>query len=146
MKSQTNFKRWLMHKRIAFDTSFFIPFLEDVSSKGNRYTRILTLIEKKSITLVTSTVTLLEILVHPYRRKNMEAVNRYYGYLTRQTMLELLPLTSEIADRAAELRARYGYKTPDAIQIASALIGGATLILTQDKSFRKQKEIEVGFI
>lgn len=141
MKSR--FTSWLRHKRIAFDTSFLIPLLEDAKTKGSPLSRILKIVERKSIIAVTSTVTLLEILVRPYLQNERDKIDDYYGYLTRQARLELLPLTPEIADRAAELRARYGFKTPDAIQIATALEGGATLLLTQDKNFRKQKEIRV---
>lgn len=146
MKSVSKFRLWLGHKRIAFDTSFLIPILEDTSLKGNQFTRILQLSEKKSVTLITSAITLLEVLVHPYRASDFEAVDRYYGYLTQQNILHILPLTADIADRAADLRARYGFKTPDAVQIATALEGNATLFLTQDRHFRKQKEIKVGFL
>ena len=146
MKTASKFRFWLRHKRIAFDTSFLIPILEDMSLKGNQFTRILQLSERKSVTLITSAVTLLEVLVHPYRAKDFEAVDRYYGYLTQQSLLRILPLTADIADYAANLRARYGFKTPDAIQIATALKDKATLFLTQDHCFRKQKEIEIGFL
>ena len=128
MRRSIFYRRWLRHKKIAFDTSFLIPILEDSSRDDHRYTRILDLIERRKINLITSTITLLEILVHPYRKKSSDAVNRYYGYLTHQSRLELSPVSAEIADRAAELRARYGFKTPDAIQIATALIGKATLL------------------
>ena len=94
----------------------------------------------------TSTITLLEILVHPYRQNDSDTVNRYYGYLTRSPLIQFVPVTSEIADRAAELRAHYGLKTPDAIQLATASEAGAGLFLTRDRDFLKQKEVEVGIL
>jgi len=139
------FRRWLRHRRIALDTSFLIPVLEDAGGREGLPTRLLRLAERKSLSLMTSSITLLELLVHPYRMKDLEAVNRYYGYLT-QPLVELLPLTADVADRAAEIRARYGFRTPDAVQMATALIGGATLLLTLDRDFKKQKEIEVGLL
>lgn len=142
-------RRWLDHKRIAFDTSFLIPLLEDVGEKGekeDKITRVFDLIEKRSLSLVTSTVTLLEILVHPHRNRDLEMIRTYYGYLPRAPFLQLVPVTIGIADRAAVLRAEYGFKTPHAIQLATALTEEATLFLTRDREFRKQKEIEVGIL
>ena len=109
-------------------------------------TRLVRLAEKQSTVLVTSAITLLEILVHPYQRKDLNLVRGYYGYLTRLPLLRLVPVTPNIADRAAELRAIYGFKTPDAIQLATAVIEEATLFLTADRGFRKQKEIEIGIL
>ena len=95
---------------------------------------------------MTSTITLLEILVHPHRNQDLNMIRSYYGYLPRAPFLQLVPVTIEIADKAAEFRAKYGFKTPDAIQLGTALVEGATLFLTRDHEFRKQKEIEVGFL
>lgn len=95
---------------------------------------------------MTSTITLVEILVHPYRQEDLDAINRYYGYLTRSSLMQLIPVTSEIADQAAEFRARYGLKMPDAIQLATASEAGAGLFLTRDRDFLKQKEIEIGIL
>lgn len=138
------FRRWLRHKRIAFDTSFLIPLLEDEKEKENKITRLLRLLERKPLILITSTVTLLEVLVRPYQQRDMETVNRYYGYFNRTDLVTLFPVTNQIADRAAEIRALYGYKTPDAIQLATALETKCSLFLTQDHAFKKQKEIEIG--
>ena len=146
VESTQLFRRWLRHKRIGLDTSFLIPILGEDKVEETSIVRLVRLIEKKSIVLVTSTITLLELLVHPYRSKNLSLVRDYYGYLTRLPLLKLLTLTPEISDRAAELRAVYGFKTPDAVQLATALAGGATLFLTRDHRFRKQKEIELGIL
>jgi predicted nucleic acid-binding protein len=145
VKVPWRYRNWLRHKHIAFDTSILIQLLEDTSPQENRITRIFKLLEQKSLTLVTSTITLLEILVHPYRLKNLEAVNHYYGYLTCQDFISLVPVTQEIADKAAELRAKYNFRTPDAIQLATALTQRTTLFLTHDRDFRRQKEIELAY-
>ena len=102
--------------------------------------------ERHSLTLITSTITSLEVLVRPYRSQASDVVNLYYGYLVRAPFIRLIDLSPEIADRAAELRAKYNFKTPDAIQLATALAAEAKLFLSQDREFRKQKEIEVGIL
>ena len=146
MKTLSLYRRWLRRKRIAFDTSFLIPLLEDTGHKEGTVTRIFEIAERRSLLLLTSTVTLLEVLVHPYRYEAIDTVNLYYGYLVQAPYVRLVSLSTEIADCAARLRAEYGFKTPDAIQLSTAITEGAALFLTRDREFRKQKEIEIGLI
>lgn len=47
-----------------------------------------------------------------------------------------------LADRAAELNARYRLSTPDAIQLATAIGFGATRFYGNDRGLRKVREIE----
>lgn len=140
------FRRWLRHRQIAFDTSFLISVLEDSRREDEIIARVFGVVEKRSLLLVTSTVTLLEVLVRPYREGDIDTVGRWFIHLTRAPFIKLSPLTANIADRAAEMRAKYGFKTPDAIQLATALEEGTTLFLTRDRGFRKQTEIEVGIL
>jgi len=51
--------------------------------------------------------------------------------------------TVDIADHVVELRATYNFKTPDAIQIGSAVACGADFIITNDKSWQRFDEIKV---
>lgn len=146
MTTGSLFRSWLRHRRIGFDTSFLIPLLEERQEKEGVITRLVRLVEKRHIFLLTSTVTLLEILVRPYQQGDESAVADYYGYLNQLPGVALTPVTSEIADRAAQLRAAYRFRTPDAIQLATAIEAEATLFLTRDRQFRKQKEIEVGVL
>jgi len=48
-----------------------------------------------------------------------------------------------IADRAASLRARYRLRTPDAIQIATALQTRVDAFLTNDRDLRRVEEVPV---
>jgi predicted nucleic acid-binding protein len=56
--------------------------------------------------------------------------------------IEWVPVTMNLADRAAELRARYRLSTPDAIQVATAIGHKATRFYGNDRSLRRVKEIE----
>ena len=86
---------------------------------------------------ITSTITMAELLVHPYREKNSQTADRYYGLFSTFPHLEWKGLTLEIADLAARFRADYNLRTPDAIQAATATKGGATGFLTNDFSFER---------
>ena len=92
---------------------------------------------------MTSTITMTELLVHPYRKSDIDRVNVIYALTSTFPHLTWLPPTLAIADEAARLRARYGLRTPDAIQAATALSAGARGLIGNDAGFRRITELEV---
>jgi predicted nucleic acid-binding protein len=105
------------------------PFFEELSSGKFR--------------AVTSTITLLEVLVQPYRKKHTTLASQYKEILLNSQNLTVLPLLNETSDEAAKLRGKYNIRTPDAVQVATAIYGGASGFLTNDTKLRKIKEIEI---
>jgi predicted nucleic acid-binding protein len=75
----------------------------------------------------------METLVLPYRRGDRELTDRYEDLLRRSAGLRLLELTTPLLRTAAELRAELGVKTPDAIQLAAAIFGGCSALVTNDR-------------
>lgn len=57
---------------------------------------------------------------------------RYRDLLMNTRHLTVRSVPPEVAEEAATLRARHGFRTPDAIQLATAQIAGATGFLTND--------------
>jgi predicted nucleic acid-binding protein len=92
---------------------------------------------------ITSTLTLTEVLVQPYRLRDWQRVDRIYAALRNYPHLEWLTPTLEIADRAASIRAEYSLKTPDAVHAATAQIAGATALITNDPIFRRVPSLGV---
>lgn len=127
---------------VCLDTAPLIYYIEN----GLHYEKLEPLFEKISdgeIDGLSSTITLLEVLVHPYRKEDKELANAYRNILLSSENFLILPVVEEIAERAAELRAEYGIKTPDAIQVATGIFGGAEVFLTNDDKLGKVDEIEV---
>ena len=83
--------------------------------------------------LVTSAVTLLEVLVVPYREGNRPLAQRYEELLTRGRGLRLVDLDRDLLRAGALLRARYGVRSPDALQMAAALATGCGALVTNDR-------------
>ena len=52
-------------------------------------------------------------------------------------------ISHSISERSAVLRANYGLKTPDAIQIATALHHDADFFLTNDLSLERVADLKV---
>lgn len=100
------------------------------------------LVERGQNAAVTSTVTLLELLVQPYRDHKEELAQKIYALTSTYPKIEWVPLTMNLADRAAELRARYRLSTPDAIQLATAIGYKAVRFYGNDRGLRRVKEVE----
>jgi predicted nucleic acid-binding protein len=83
---------------------------------------------------VTSSLSLLEVLVVPYRAGNMTLAEKYEAVLTRSRGLRSIDIDRAQLRAAAQLRARHaGLRTPDAIQLSAALLGSCSALLTNDR-------------
>lgn len=100
-------------------------------------------LDRGDLEVVTSTITLLEVLVHPLRESNHEALQNYRDVLINAQGMTLVDVSADIAVMASSLRASYGINTPDAIQIATAIQNGAAAFLTNDRALKQVAEIQV---
>jgi predicted nucleic acid-binding protein len=91
---------------------------------------------------VTSTITMTEILVKPYRMLDEEAFSRFYRLLATYPNLEWIPPDLEAAEIAARFRAEYRLKMADALQAATAAQAGATGLVTNDTDFERVPAFE----
>ena len=122
----------LRGQTVSLDTSPFIFYIEEHATYLKPLDELFAAIENGMLRAVTSTVTLLEVLVHPLRRGDEALAHRYNDILLSSPNILMLPVTYAIAQEAAELRARQGLKTADAIQLATSIRGGATAFITND--------------
>jgi predicted nucleic acid-binding protein len=89
------------------------------------------------VDVVTSDLSLLEVLVKPLRDGNLSLVNLYRTVILGTAGLTAQPLTRSILEEAARIRAHYGLKSPDAIHAATGIAAGATQFITNDAGFRR---------
>ena len=134
------------HRRIALDTSIFIYYLEANPTYEEMAGEVFTWLERSPHTAVTSTITMTELLVHPYRAANEELVNQHYSLLSSFPNLDWVAPDLAIADTAAQLRAQHRLRTPDALQAATAIRRGATAFLTNDAGLARVSEVEVAVL
>jgi predicted nucleic acid-binding protein len=128
---------------IGLDTMVFIYHFE----KNQRYfpitTFILNSIESGKVSALTSIVTLIETLAGPLKLKDKKLAEQYRLILTSFLNLQLLDIDQEIGSKAAELRAKYDLRSPDAIQVATAMVSRAATFMTNDEGLKVVKEIEI---
>jgi predicted nucleic acid-binding protein len=125
------------------DTSIFIFQLEENPKYLGLADQLFRWLAASKASAVTSTVTMLELLVHPYRDNDQERVEEFYGLLSTYPNLNWVPATLDIADQAARFRAEQNLKTPDAIQAATAVLSNATGLVSNDPAFARVKELDV---
>lgn len=125
------------HSRIALDTSIFIYQLQAHPKYAALTNEVFAWLELPKSLGVTSTITITELLVGPYREGNQRKADEILALLSTYPNLEWLAPSLEVADLAAQIRARHGLRTPDAIQAATAIVGRATALVTNDRQQRK---------
>lgn len=128
---------------IGLDTAPLIYHIEG----NNKYSPIIDpffqAIDRNEILVVTSTITLMEVLIQPLRLDKKDLVAQYKEILLDTSNLIIVDVVAEIAEIAARLRAQYNIRPPDSIQLATALFMGSTTLLTNDKDLRKVTELEI---
>lgn len=90
-----------------------------------------------------STIAVAEVLVQPLRTNNKDLTERYEAVLSDSHSFQLEPVTVAVGRRAADLRARYNLRTPDALHVATAIVSGCDAFLTNDADIKQVTEINV---
>jgi predicted nucleic acid-binding protein len=121
---------------VALDTAPLIYFIEKHPSYLPVQRPFFEAVHIGEIQTITSTLTITEVLVLPLRKGNADLVSAYGNILMNSPNLSVLPVDEEIATDAARIRADYGLKVPDAVQIATARRGKATAFLTNDATLK----------
>ena len=133
----------LKSKNVFLDTAPLIYYMEENRTYSQILNKLFLANSKGEFLFQTSVITLLEVLVLPMREHEHKLVEQYQNILCNSTSIIIIDLTIEIAIKAAALRAKYGLKTPDSIQVATALNVSAQYFLTNDIRLKVVNEIEI---
>ncbi len=128
---------------VGLDTGPLIYYIEENATFLAKIKPFFEAAERNEFRIVTSFVTLIEVLVHPLREGRPELAQEYRSILLQTPALTAIPLDEGIAEEAAGLRARHNLRTPDAIQLATAIRSGASWFLTSDAGLANLSEISV---
>jgi len=92
--------------------------------------------------LLTSRLSRLECRVRPVREQNAKRLAEYEDFFTAEDIV-VADVTAAVIERATDLRARYGFKTPDALHLATAIEHDAGTVLTGEPAWKRCAEVEV---
>ena len=131
------------HRVVGVDTAPLIYFIEDVTPYADLLHPVFDRLERHALAAVTSTITLAEILTKPLADKNFTLVDEIKFTLKTFSTLSMVAIDEKLAEVAALVRARHAIRLPDALQVAAAIQGEATLFITNDKRLKNVNGIEV---
>lgn len=129
--------------RIFVDTAPIIYFIES----NPIYTHIMDDIFSKtaegSIQIITSTITFIEVLTKPYMMGQMDIVKSYKDFFYNSFNFSVIDISSDIALLTAKIRASFGFKLPDAVQLAVFEYTGCDMFITNDNQLKKYDKNKV---
>ncbi len=122
--------------RIFLDTNFFIYLIEGAGANGARSRYLLRAFSQRRDEILTSVMTLGELLVQPLRAGDQIMVQQYRRILSSPG-ITVLPFLENAAEAFARVRLNTSIRPPDAIQLATASVAGCDLFLTNDERLVK---------
>jgi predicted nucleic acid-binding protein len=131
------------HKLVGVDTMTFIYHIEGDERYGLFTKTLFKSIENGERHAVTSTITLLETFVKPKILGDEAMRDDYHYALTSFPNLKLRPVDETVAEAAATIRASHGLRAPDAIQVATCIVEGASAFITNDDRLKKVEEPKI---
>lgn len=132
----------LFGQKVYIDVNVFIYLLEGVEPWASSVQKMLLGMEAGNWQAVTSELSLAESLVRPFQLDRQDLVQLYKAALSPRDHLSVVPVDASTLVSAARLRAKHGFKLPDAIHAATALEQGCTAFLTNDTGFRRTPGIQ----
>jgi predicted nucleic acid-binding protein len=131
--------------RVFFDTNLFIYLIEGHGRNKDRALELVEGIADRGYEIVTSTLALGEILVHPLQERNLDLLSRYQDLL-QPPAVTLIDLDRAAAMHFAAIRRDRTIKSPDAIQLACAAAAKCDLFITNDERLSEKIVPGIHFI
>ena len=125
---------------VMVDTAPFIYVLEFHPQFAEQFVGLFEAAAAGQLTIALSTITLAEVLTGPFKAGQTALAKRYEKALLQYSVI---PVSPAIATLAAQLRAQYRLKLPDAIQLATGLDIGAAAFVTHDRDFSQVTGVEI---
>lgn len=131
----------LKHSVFGLDTNCFVYQFEEhpIYSPLTREL-FLTLKKRKGI---TSSITFSELIAKEEIFIDKKKRVHYKTALQTAPNTEVVDVDLKIAEYSAGFKVIYNFRLPDALHLATALVSGADVFITNDERFKKVKEMAV---
>jgi predicted nucleic acid-binding protein len=130
--------------RVFWDTNLFIYLFEGYGNLSKRVISLREAMLARGDQLLTSTLSLGEVLVKPLQEGDEELARKYEEAISAAALL--LPFDAKAARIYARLRCDRGLRAPDAIQLACAAGAGVDLFITNDARLHAKQVERIQFI
>ena len=128
---------------VYLDANCFIYSVERVDPYRAILDTLWQTVSLGQVRVVTSELTLLEVLIKPLKVGDITTANTFRTVLRRTPDVQMIPITQAVLEEAANLRATLNLRTPDAIHAATALLNRSVLFVTNDSAFRRSADLSV---
>ncbi len=125
------------------ETAPFIYFVERHPTYIERMRAVFQHVHPEITPVITSAITLTEVLTLPIKLKQQHYHHEYREMLLNTEAISTLPVDAFIAEQAAHFRAKYSLRTPDALHIATAVSAACEAFLTNDLALKRVTEVHV---
>ena len=130
--------------RIFWDTNLFVYLFEDYKSLSKKTEALRRRMLARGDQLLTSTLTIGEVLVKPIERGTMDVCQQYEKAITSTAVV--IPCDLNAARIYASLRQDRSLRAPDAVQLACAASVGVDLFVTNDNHLQGKHVKGIQFI
>jgi predicted nucleic acid-binding protein len=130
--------------RIFWDTNLFIYLLEDYGSFSQDVADLRTKMLRRGDQLLTSAITVGEVLIKPMQLGHAGRCSRYEKLITSNATV--IPFDVNAARHYASIKCDRSVKAPDAVQLACAASAGVDLFVTNDEHLRGRSVAGIQFI
>lgn len=127
-------------KLVGLDSNIFIYLFEKNPEFIKSCQVIVDLLEKDQIQSVTSIISIIETLSYPSPFRVLKGIEAGFKSMPNLTIIDV---NQDIALEAAKIRRKYGFRTPDAIQLATAKLSRAKAYITNDGRLKKYKGLKI---
>ena len=128
--------------KVALDTNLLVYFLENIEPYASKVEALLNSFMKGENHGVISAITVAEVLTGFYVAGDEKRAAKAKSLLQDLALngFEIVPVTFEVADSAARLRAKKGGRLPDALIAATAINKAADLVYSQNEDLQRFSE------
>lgn len=131
-------------RKIFWDTNLFIYLIEGTGTQTEQTVELLSRMSERNDRLLTSTMTLGEILTGPMRGGDSSLTHAYESLIRRRT--SVVAFDVDCSRLYAQIRRDLTIKPPDAIQLASAANANSDLFITNDERLSRKQIDGISFI
>ena len=130
-------------QRVYIDTNVFIFFLDGNERYLPVVGPILQACANGTIFAATGRLAIAEVMVHPHRNGDAVTISRFKSFFTQKNFLSVVEHEPGCFDDAAMIAGQKRMKLIDAIHYRTALQAGCRFLLTNDRGFATDADMEV---
>lgn len=124
--------------KVGLDSMIFIYHFDHVEPYFTHTKNLFTQAQRGDFEVITSLISVIEVLSPVVYRRSLEIIKEINIYFKEARYLHVVDITWDIAQEAARLRREYKIlRTPDAIQLATAIIHNAHTFITNDVKLKR---------